>query len=104
MPFVVTSQGTQERAVQVASANMHIGFFTAYLSNAVVSGKSPFFFQARVVLKPLVSLVVPQTDTEPSLRMRAVVILCVKYIHLHQLVSYICCTHYMYCWHTGSSI
>ena len=31
--------------------------FTAYLSNAVVSGKSPFFFQARIVLKPLVSLI-----------------------------------------------
>ena len=30
--------------------------FTAYLSNAVVSGNSPFTFQAGVVLKPLVSL------------------------------------------------
>ena len=29
----------------------------AYLSNAVVSGKSPFIFQARVVLKPLLSLI-----------------------------------------------
>ena len=27
--------------------------FMAYLSNAVVSGKSPFFFLARIVLKPL---------------------------------------------------
>ena len=38
---------------------MHIGFllaFTAYLSNAAVSGKSPFF-KVRVVLKPFISLI-----------------------------------------------
>ena len=47
--------------------------FTAYLSNAVVSGH---LFQARVVLKPLVSLIdrlvaSTQTELSPSMRMRA---------------------------------
>ena len=37
------------------SAIMHV--FTAYFSNAVVLGKSPFIFLARVVLKALVSLI-----------------------------------------------
>ena len=42
------------------NAIMHIGFwlvFMAYLSNAVISGETPFIFQARIVLKPLVSLI-----------------------------------------------
>ena len=52
MPFVVTSCASKvHRASRLGrgkpSAIMHIGFllvFTAYLSNAVVSGNSPFYF------------------------------------------------------------
>ena len=45
-----------EQEDQVA-VNMQLAFsvvFTAYLSNAVISGKSP---NARIVLKPLASLI-----------------------------------------------
>ena len=58
----LSPQGTQERADQVAVSPVLciLAFslvFTAYLSNTVVSGKSPFILQARVVLMPLVSLI-----------------------------------------------
>ena len=56
---------------------MHMGFslvFTSYLSNAVVSAKSPRYFHSLVALKRLVSLIsrlvasgariVRQTDTQ----------------------------------------
>ena len=59
----MSPQGTQERADQVAVSPVRLCIlafslvFTAYLSNAVVSGKTPFYFQAGVVLKPLLSLI-----------------------------------------------
>ena len=53
-----------DREEQVTVSPMWLGIlafslvFTAYLSNAVVSGKSPFYFSSScVVLKPLLSLI-----------------------------------------------